>query len=96
MRLVGNHWNDLAREMELVFSALLDVENQQHVEEEVCGKSSRCLSSNSPPKIVQVKEYKRYEPPNDKEREEKEHLWCDYEKYSNKNHINFNLCLLKH
>lgn len=55
--------------MELVFSALLDVENQQHVEEEVCGKSSRCLSSNSPPKIVHVKEYKRYEPPNDKESE---------------------------
>lgn len=29
-------------------------------------------------------------------REEKEHLWCDYEKYSNKNHLNFNLCFPKH
>lgn len=41
MRNGGNHRNDPAREMELIFSAILDGGNQQHVGEEVSWKSSK-------------------------------------------------------
>ena len=64
---LANHRNDPARDIELIFSAISDVESQLRVGEEVYWKSSRYLSLLPPPVSQKIGT------PNDKESEREDY-----------------------